>query len=392
MERRIELDWLRGLMLVLMTFTHLPTWYSAQWGQPLGLVSAAEGFVFVSAFLVGCVYGRVAQAQGEAAMRARLWRRTAVIYLAHVAMLAFLLFAVLPLALARDAHPVTDLASFYLAHPGTALVGALTLAYDPPLLDILPMYVVFMAASPWLLSIALRRGFAAIVVPGIGLWLLAQAGAPKALHDVLVPLGLGIPYRETGAFSWLAWQLLWVVGLWAGASSNGTRPLRPSRYLCAVAGVVAVTGFALRHTLGQVPDVLPWLPWAFDKWHLGVLRLVDFAALAVLVVAATPAIRAIAPHSPLTLLGRAALTVFCAHLAICLVALATVVEVAPAQLRWHDSLLLAGTLAALMCVARLRVALGSPAMAGLRAVRWRAWRYAPAMATALNASPPRTER
>ena len=56
MQRQAELDWLRGLMLVLMTLTHVPTWFGAHLGQPFGFVSAAEGFVFLSAFLVGCVY------------------------------------------------------------------------------------------------------------------------------------------------------------------------------------------------------------------------------------------------------------------------------------------------------------------------------------------------
>ena len=32
MERQTELDWLRGLMLVLMTITHLPTWFSSHVG------------------------------------------------------------------------------------------------------------------------------------------------------------------------------------------------------------------------------------------------------------------------------------------------------------------------------------------------------------------------
>src|SRR2546423_8876907 len=86
-ERYIELDWLRGLMLVLMTVTHLPTWFSAALGQPFGFVSAAEGFVFISAFLVGSIYSRVARERGVFAMRRMLGRRAGKIYLAHAGIL-----------------------------------------------------------------------------------------------------------------------------------------------------------------------------------------------------------------------------------------------------------------------------------------------------------------
>jgi uncharacterized membrane protein len=41
MNRLWELDALRGLMLVLMTLTHLPTRFSDPAGQPFGWVSAA---------------------------------------------------------------------------------------------------------------------------------------------------------------------------------------------------------------------------------------------------------------------------------------------------------------------------------------------------------------
>src|SRR5512132_649391 len=103
MQRYTELDGLRGLMLVLMTVTHLPTWFSAALGQPFGFVSAAEGFVFVSAFLVGSVYSRIARERGEAAMRRVLWRRTGKIYLAHAGVLLFLLWVLVPIAVARGA-------------------------------------------------------------------------------------------------------------------------------------------------------------------------------------------------------------------------------------------------------------------------------------------------
>ena len=51
-----QVDALRGLMLVLMTLTHVPTRWSSPAGQPFGYVSAAEGFVLLSAFMAGWVY------------------------------------------------------------------------------------------------------------------------------------------------------------------------------------------------------------------------------------------------------------------------------------------------------------------------------------------------
>ena len=51
MVRRNELDALRGVFLLLMAGTHLPTAVNAAANQPLGFASAAEGFVFLAAFL-----------------------------------------------------------------------------------------------------------------------------------------------------------------------------------------------------------------------------------------------------------------------------------------------------------------------------------------------------
>src|SRR5690349_5724716 len=104
MQRQTELDWLRGTMLVLMTFTHLPTWFSAHLGQPFGYVSAAEGFVFLSAYLVGCVYAGRARRCGDSAMMRALWRRTAKVYAVHASLLLFLLLVLVPIALSHDAR------------------------------------------------------------------------------------------------------------------------------------------------------------------------------------------------------------------------------------------------------------------------------------------------
>ena len=47
-RRYWEIDAVRGLMLVLMTITHVPTRFTDPVGQPFGFVSAAEGFVLLS--------------------------------------------------------------------------------------------------------------------------------------------------------------------------------------------------------------------------------------------------------------------------------------------------------------------------------------------------------
>ena len=72
LERRPELDGLRGLFLVWMTLTHLPTHFSDLVNSPLGFVSPAEGFVFVSAFLVGRLYIRE-QFENETGVRTKPW-------------------------------------------------------------------------------------------------------------------------------------------------------------------------------------------------------------------------------------------------------------------------------------------------------------------------------
>jgi hypothetical protein len=287
-------------------------------------------------------------------VRRRLWRRTAQIYAAHIATLLFLLWVLLPIAVSRGAHPITDLASFYLKAPDQALTGGLLLVYNPPLLDILPMYVLFMAASPLLLALAARRGWRPVVIGSVGLWLLSQLDAGRAIYDTAAAaFALPVPYSQTGSFAFLAWQAMWVGGLWAGTRSVDGNPLPQmrSKAAIAVAALIAVTFFGWRHFAGQVPVAAPAIVHALDKWHLGVLRLVDFAALLVLVVAARRLIAQWATHSVLATLGKVSLTVFCAHVTICLAALASVADPTPAQLHWRDSALLAATLATLYVIA-----------------------------------------
>src|ERR1700753_1135420 len=117
-----ELDALRGLFLVWMTFTHMPTRFSDYVNQPFGFVSSAEGFVFLSALLVSRVYLGDARG-GESGLRAKLWRRTLKIYGYHLLMLAFAFTAAAAFAARTHRPALYNLLYFFLAPPGTALIG-----------------------------------------------------------------------------------------------------------------------------------------------------------------------------------------------------------------------------------------------------------------------------
>ncbi len=80
---------MRGVMLVWIALTHLPTAASSWVNQPFGFVGAAEGFIFLSALFTGRIYFRIAEHDGYGAMTRKLWIRTVRLYGYHALLLAF---------------------------------------------------------------------------------------------------------------------------------------------------------------------------------------------------------------------------------------------------------------------------------------------------------------
>jgi peptidoglycan/LPS O-acetylase OafA/YrhL len=62
----------------------------------------------------------------------------------------------------------------------------------------------------------------------------------------------------------------------------------------------------------------------FDKWQLGVLRLLNFAVFGVLFTALRPHIARRLAWAPLVLLGKSSLEIFCIHVLFCFAALSLV--------------------------------------------------------------------
>lgn len=360
--RAWDIDALRGLMLVLMTATHLPTRFAAPLGQPFGYVSAAEGFVLLSGFMAGLVYMKRHQRDGETEMRAAFLKRALKIYSWQVVLLVFLFTIVALIGSVRQEAAIENMLTFYWEHPLLAFVNGLFLLYNPPLLDILPMYILFMLTSAPLLLHGLRSGWAPILGASLALWIAAQFDVGERLYEWLAEMAQARvpPVGETGSFSIAAWQFLWVLGLWMGATKVATAdnddvatPPRFPRWMVRMAIVIAIAGLAWRHGVGQAPfggDVA--LNLLFDKWKLGPLRILNLLALLLLVVHYGPLLRRVMPRFRfLETLGAASLAVFVGHLVVALLALAYLGAASPERPLWIDIALFVGGFAILYLIA-----------------------------------------
>lgn len=377
-SRNDGLDALRGLFLVLMTLTHMPTGLSSALGQPFGQISAAEGFVMLSAFLAGQVYLKRGMRNGFGAMRKALWSRAATVYRHHLALFAFGITMVLLIGLVNEQKAITNLFMQYMAHPIETAAAGLLLIYQPALFDILPMYVMFLLLTPWVLEQAQRRGWGLPLAISVAIWTASLLGVRPMFHQGLMAVtGLSLPMAATGSFNPFAWQLMWVVGLWLGTARmlGFESPLRATPRAVTLLAVLAVTFLLWRHAGGQVPFGLEasGAPASanklIDKWDLGPLRLMNVFAVAVVIAAVGPAIARRVKTGFLTRLGRSSLPVFSAHLVCCLLALACFGEPSTSGPSTTDVALILGSLLVMQATAVLHQSLKQPVEASARGGR-----------------------
>jgi hypothetical protein len=352
-QRRPELDALRGLFLVWMTLTHLPTRFSDFVNQPIGFVSSAEGFVFLSALLVSRVYMRQAH-EDESGLRAKLWQRSLKIYAYHLLMLALAFTVAAAYAVTTHRAAIYNLLNFYIAHPFVAIIGSVLLLYCPPLLDILPMYVIFLFFTPVILSSAVRQGWGRILATSGVFWLFAQFGLRDLVHNIIVHVThLPIPLQETGAFNLFAWQAIWIVGLWLGAkSAMGDMPLRRiPGYVIAVCALVCLFFIGIRHEWLGPHLTQQALGMKLDKWQIGPLRVINLVTFTIVFYWLRKYVLRAVSVEPFLTLGKASLHVFCAHVFFVFVGLALLYSDVPELHGWPALALLAVTFAGLVLVA-----------------------------------------
>jgi hypothetical protein len=355
MKRELEIDAARGLMLAWMTLTHLPTALSPWVNQPFGYISASEGFIFLSALFTGRIYYRLLTRSGPSKMSAKLLGRTLRLYGYHVLLLFFAFAVVARYALGAQSQSLYNLLEFcFAAGTSRALVDSLLLVYRPPLLDIIPLYLIFLLISPVLLLASRRIAWKYILSGIFTLWMMAQFGLREASYAFLAHhTGLRIPLNEMGAFNLWAWQLVWVLGIWCGVRW-AKEDLPAENWAGRVwipAAVIAAAMLGLRYAQIYGLD-LGRFAFLFDKWNLGVMRLFDFAAIAALLIRFRAIMKPLAIR-PLVLMGQSSLQVFCTHFIFCFIGIGMLGN-AERLFGWRQAALIVVTFAGLLIVAKLK--------------------------------------
>lgn len=295
MARVALLDGMRGYFLVFMLITHL---FGGKYAlvrvnhAELGFVQDAQGFVFLSGLLVGALYGRRMDRSGFSGPARQIWKRAFELYLWTLGLMVLVL--VLRGVLPGAGVIWSDWLGLLPTGAPPVLLSAATLLYQPTFFDILPQYILYMAAAPVLLWLAINGHAVAVLAGSAILWLSMQLGIHLALANgvnaLLDAWYDGLTLRA--AFNPFAWQILFfiamVIGaLWAQGKVDVGRILDPRRPAPAVIALVIVAFFAawrLAFTFEIVPEVMMRRFWIFEnRTEFSLVFLVNFVALAYLV-------------------------------------------------------------------------------------------------------------
>jgi hypothetical protein len=176
------------------------------------------------------------------------------------------------------------------------------------------MYILFSFLTPLVFWAAGRWGWKTVIFTSLFVWLVSQL----RVRDLLLTATKDLSYINPGPFDVLAWQLLWVGGLFCGKRLyEKNRGLALPKPLPAIFILLSIAFFAWRLTTISANSVPPNLAWLFDKWHLGPLRLLNFLVTGW-------AISKVLGHlrrwetvlQPFSLIGRNMLPVFCSQIGL----------------------------------------------------------------------------
>ncbi|WP_172798142.1 OpgC domain-containing protein [Pontibacter akesuensis] len=311
MNRSHQLDFFRGLFLILILVDHYLTWDNLVMkftSEFIGWVSAAEAFVFLSGLTAGLVYTYKLADKGEAYIKKAATKRALDIYKYHT-----ILF-LLTLLILFSHKPIRlfwmSTFSDIVHEPMLATLKGFLLLYQPLYLDILPMYAVFLLFVP--LAIRSFRNGNHLLLLSIS-FLLYLIGTFELVSPLMGPNFFQVRVN-LGYFNLLSWQFLFVIGIFIGflAYYKKVERLKQNIPLLTVALIITITLFLLK--LLDVSFLNFNLGFWTEKGHLRPLRLLNFAAIFTIVTFVSFRFRSWFKYKPINYLGKHSLEVFSFHI------------------------------------------------------------------------------
>lgn len=273
--KRVEgIDFWRGAALAVILVNHIPgNVLGAITPRNFGFSDAAEGFVFLSGVSIALAYGekfRRSVVGATAALSGRALR----LYGVHLALTAAALglYGFATYVSSWDFLGAESSRATPFADPARGVVAILALSHQVAYFNILPLYIVLIALAPALFACALRGGPLMLAVSAS-----IYAGARL--------LGFNVPtWPEPGYwyFNPFAWQFMFALGIYCGGAIK-TRgvPFHALAYRLSWA-ITLISTLIVSNLFGLAPGLVDqagrYLDW--DKTDLGVVRIIDFVALA----------------------------------------------------------------------------------------------------------------
>ncbi len=286
-DRRI--DFFRGLSLIFIFINHIPeNTFTYLTSRTFTLFDSAEVFMFLAGYSAALGYFGLVP-QGLQALSRKALARARTIWTYHIALLVLVMTATFVM---HESFGVrTDYEIFLdriASDPLQVLIGAPLLAFQAPLLDILPMYVIVMLLAPLLIWMRARGELALLAASGL-VWMFAARFFPS------IPT---MTYDVAWNFNPFCWQFLFAIGLAFGwrtrtamppvAAGEGRRILD----FCCAAFVVFSAFVLMTIAFRTIDDVgtnrLRDMYFSLNKQCLDLWRVVGLLASAYLVARLVP--------------------------------------------------------------------------------------------------------
>ena len=316
------LDGLRGFLILFMTCNHLLLWPLRQletvynWSyQPIGFVTAAEGFFIISGFLAGISYAGIFVKIGMLGVWQRALVRMTKLYAVNLTLTVMVGFLIVQGLLVS---PVQERLSAEVSkRPWHSFIDALFNLDMPWLCDVLPVYIVLLPLGAMILWMMNSGRVWQLFVCMLSAWSIGHYYPQTHLVHWLER----VFYPNTFGFGWFeiaSWQLVFGSAFVAGVMQRRRilpqwlqRP--PKRLFWASVAILCICGVQ-RH-----------LNWPLSNQFaqrfsmvqsMGILRLINVIALVIFIRGSWPVFTRVFEWRPLVLVGRTSLVAYSAQVVV----------------------------------------------------------------------------